>query len=69
VPDGGSIVIAGLGVNINMKGRNGIPLLSDVPILGKFFSNDTSQSEKRNYMILVNARMILLDEEEAKLDR
>lgn len=69
LPDGGSILISGLGININMRGKNGVPLVSDVPVLGKLFGSRVNQSEKRNYMILINARMLLLDEEEAKLNR
>ncbi len=69
MPDGGTILVSGLTVNVNSHTRNGVPLLQDVPILGNLFSQRTAQKEKQNIVIMVNARMILLDEEEAAQTR
>jgi len=69
MPDGGAIVISGLSINVHARGRNGIPLLQDIPILGNAFSNRSLQKEKRSFVIVTNARSILLDEEEAKQTR
>lgn len=69
MPDGGSILISGLAINIDMRAKSGVPIVSDVPVLGNIFSNRVNQKEKRNFVIMVNARMYLLDEEEARLSR
>ncbi len=69
VPDGGAVLLNGLGININLRQRRGVPLLQDLPMVGNIFSNRAYQKEKRNYNVLLNARMILLDEEEAKQTR
>ncbi len=66
LPDGGSILISGLAVNVNMQGRNGVPLVQDLPLIGNIFSRRARQKEKRSFVIMANARMILLEEEEAK---
>ncbi|MBN2714149.1 MAG: hypothetical protein JXR97_17150 [Planctomycetes bacterium] len=69
MPDGGSIYISGMAVNVHNSGRNGVPLVQDIPIFGNLFSSRSFQKEKRNFALMVNARMILLDEEEAKQTR
>ena len=69
MPDGGSILISGLAINVNLRGRTGVPLASDLPVVGNMFSNRIQQKEKRNFAIMVNARMYLLEEEEARLSR
>ncbi len=69
IPDGGSILLSGLSINVNNRGKSGIPVASDLPVVGKLFSSRINQKEKRSLMILVNARMLLLNEEEAKLAR
>jgi type II secretory pathway component GspD/PulD (secretin) len=69
LPDGGSILMSGLAVNVHMRGRRGIPLMQDLPVVGNVFSNRAYQKEKRNFVIMLNARMILLDEEEVEQTR
>lgn len=66
IPDGGAIMITGLATNVNARGRNGIPLISELPVIGNAFSSRFYQKDKRSYACLLNARMIILDEEEAR---
>ena len=66
VPDGGSVLIGGLSTNINSRGRNGVPMLQDLPIVGNMFSNRYTQKSKETYTCLINAKIVLLEEEEAK---
>ncbi len=66
IPDGGAIMITGLSTNVNSSARNGVPFLQDMPGIGNAFSSRFNQKDKRNYSCLVSARMILLDEEEAR---
>ncbi|MBN1256658.1 MAG: hypothetical protein JXA52_03010 [Planctomycetes bacterium] len=69
VPDGGTILISGLSANLNSRQKTGVPVVSDLPIIGKAFGLRNSQKDKQTIMILINARMILLDEAEAALIR
>lgn len=66
IPDGGAIMITGLSTNVDSQGRQGVPLLQDLPFVGNAFSSRYYQKDKRSYACLVNARMIILDEEEAR---
>jgi type IV pilus assembly protein PilQ len=58
VPDGKTAVIAGLIKHSANKSRTGVPFLSDIPVLGLLFRND-SQSDKNNeLMIFITPRII-----------
>ncbi|MDR0868160.1 MAG: hypothetical protein LBP75_06740 [Planctomycetota bacterium] len=65
VPDGGSIVISGLSSNVDGEGRQGTPVLMDLPIIGNAFSNRFYQKNKMSYTCLVSAKIIILSDEEA----
>ncbi len=67
VPDNGTLLMSGLINDRRIDSKSGIPLLSDLPIIGRLFSTNNKQRERRNLLVLVNARVILFDEEEAKL--
>lgn len=66
VPDGGAVIIGGLSTNVHGRGRQGIPVLQDLPLVGNAFSNRYYQKSKECYTCLVNAKIILLEEEEAR---
>jgi type II secretory pathway component GspD/PulD (secretin) len=67
VPDGGVLFLAGLHKNIKFSNENGIPFLSDLPVVGRLFRWNTDESVRSNLAILVSPRIILFHEEEAKL--
>ena len=67
IPDGGSLVIAGMTNGNSQRSHAGVPFLSHIPFLGRLFSsNGRSESEFRQ-LIVVQADLILFDEIEAKL--
>ena len=66
VPDGGTLLISGLMTNSSFDANNGIPVLSDLPILGRLFGSDLRQRDKRNLLILCSANLIIFEEEEKK---
>lgn len=66
LPDGGAIVLNGMGVNVRSRQRIGIPLIQDAPLVGNVFSSRAYQQERQDYILVVSARMIILEEEEAK---
>jgi type IV pilus assembly protein PilQ len=63
VNDGETAVIGGLTQTQVVRNKSGIPLLSDLPLLGRLFSQTDSREEKRDLLILITPHII--DEGEA----
>jgi type II secretory pathway component GspD/PulD (secretin) len=51
-------VIGGLTVTTITKNRSGIPLLVDLPIIGKLFGFSQTQEQRQDLIILVTPRII-----------
>lgn len=58
VKDGGTIVIGGLYRVEESENREGVPLLSKIPILGNLFRNSSKTGNKRELLIFVTPRII-----------
>jgi type II secretory pathway component GspD/PulD (secretin) len=67
VPDGGILLIAGLLRNVKFNAENGVPFVSDLPVVGRLFRWTNTENAKQNLSILVSPRLILFNEEEEKL--
>ena len=67
VPDGGILLLGGLYRNIKFNAENGVPFLSDLPVIGRLFRWNVVDNAKSNLSILVSPRIILFNEEEEKL--
>jgi type II secretory pathway component GspD/PulD (secretin) len=67
VPDGGILYLGGLYKNIKFHSETGVPFLSDLPVVGRLFRWDIVEHGRSNLAILVSPRIILFNEEEAKL--
>ncbi|HYG74388.1 MAG TPA: hypothetical protein VEK08_05225 [Planctomycetota bacterium] len=67
VPDNGTMLFSGLISDRKIDAKSGVPLLSDLPIVGRFFSTNNKERVRRNLLVLINARVVLFDEEEARL--
>ena len=63
VADGETAVIGGLTQTAVTKNRSGIPFLSELPLIGKLFSQSDSREEKRDLLVLITPHII--DEGEA----
>ena len=63
VSDGETAVIGGLTQTSVTKNKSGIPLLSDLPLIGRLFSQTDTREEKRDLLILITPHII--DEGEA----
>ena len=61
------MLFSGLISDRKIDAKSGIPLLSDLPIVGRFFSSNNKERVRRNLLVLVNSRVILFDEEESRL--
>lgn len=56
--DGQTVVLGGLVESTINETKDSVPVLGDVPILGRLFQSQTKQETKRNLMIFVTATMI-----------
>ncbi|MBX3460980.1 MAG: hypothetical protein KF696_13610 [Planctomycetes bacterium] len=66
VPDGGAVVIAGLKTVRDKWVESGVPILSDIPLLGVLFKRQGRSKEQFNLVIVVHARVIDLNDEELR---
>ena len=58
VQDGETVVIAGLTVTENSETRAGIPLLMDLPLVGRLFRVNRAQTVQRDLIILVTPHIV-----------
>ena len=58
VNDGETAVIGGLTVTTVTKSKSGIPMLVDLPIIGKLFGFTNNQEQRQDLIILVTPRII-----------
>ena len=56
--DGQTVVLGGLITENVTKIKDKIPVLGDIPLVGRFFRSESSSSSKRNLMIFVTPRII-----------
>ncbi|MCA8935621.1 MAG: hypothetical protein KDB68_05395 [Planctomycetes bacterium] len=66
VPDGGAVVIAGLKTVRDKWIESGVPILSDIPLLGILFKRQGRDKEQFNLVIVVHAKVIDLNDEEKR---
>jgi type II secretory pathway component GspD/PulD (secretin) len=67
VPDGGILLLAGLYRNVKFTNENGVPFLSDLPVVGRLFRWNVDEKARSNLAILVSPKIILFQELEAGL--
>ena len=58
IVDGGTVVIAGLRQERFNNDERGIPWLSKVPVLGWLFKNDLTETERRELVIFLTAKVV-----------
>lgn len=56
--DGETIVLGGVFHDTITKGTNKVPLLGDIPVVGKLFSNESERHQKRELVIFVTPRIL-----------
>jgi general secretion pathway protein D len=67
IPDGGSLVLAGMTNGESARSHSGVPFLSHIPFLGRLFSTNGSQQTELRTLIMVQADLVLFDEIEKNL--
>jgi type II secretory pathway component GspD/PulD (secretin) len=58
VPNGQTIVLGGLIVGRNSQEKSGIPILSDIPYLGKLFSSTTDDTDRSELMVFIQPSIV-----------
>lgn len=67
IPDGGSLLIAGMTTANSSRAHSGVPFLSHIPFLGRLFSANGRTERESKTLIYVEGNIILFDEIEAQL--
>jgi type II secretory pathway component GspD/PulD (secretin) len=63
VRDGETIVIGGLLRNEELRERNGVPVLKDIPLIGDFFKWSRKTNSKTNLFIMITPRLVDVNKE------
>lgn len=58
VQDGHTAVLGGLEMNTIMEDDSGVPVLMDLPLLGRLFRSDADNSERRRLLVFVTPRIL-----------
>jgi general secretion pathway protein D len=56
--NGATVVLGGMITEVRNAVDDKIPVLGDIPVLGRLFRSRYDQSEKRNLLIFVTARLV-----------
>jgi type II secretory pathway component GspD/PulD (secretin) len=67
IPDGGSLVLAGMTNGESARSHAGIPFLSHIPFLGRLFSSNGRVETEMKTLILLTADVVIFEEIERKL--
>ncbi|MFG0305142.1 MAG: hypothetical protein ACF8Q5_02870 [Phycisphaerales bacterium JB040] len=66
VPDQGTLLLGGQRLVTEVEVETGVPVLSKIPILSRFFSNRIDTKEERTLLILIRPQILIQDEEEER---
>lgn len=58
IPDGSTIVLGGLIISRKRESVSGIPLLSDIPGLGKLFSTTSLEDDRAELMVFIQPKIV-----------
>ena len=58
IKSGFTLAIGGLIENATTKGETKVPILGDIPLMGRLFRSDTQDIEKRNLIIFITAKVL-----------
>jgi len=61
VPNNNTIVLGGLIVARDNKDKSGIPILSDIPVIGKLFSNNIESKDRTELMVFIQPSIVQND--------
>ncbi len=67
IPDGGSLLLAGMTNGESGRSHSGIPFLSHIPFLGRLFSSNGRVETELKTLIMLQADVVIFEEIERKL--
>ena len=66
VPDGGTLLLGGQKLSGEVEREMGVPILSKIPIINRFFTNRGKVRDEETLLIMVKPKIIIQREEEEK---
>ncbi len=66
VPDQGTILLGGQRLVTEREVETGVPVLSKLPLLNRFFTNRIETKEEQTLLILIKPTILIQNEEEEK---
>ncbi len=66
VPDQGTILLGGQRIRTELEVESGVPVLSKIPLLSRFFSNRLEVTEEQTLLILLKPTILIQNEEEER---
>ncbi len=64
IPDQGTVLLGGQRVIDEIEVETGVPVLSKIPILSRFFSNRIDSKEEKTLLVLLKPTILIQSEEE-----
>ncbi|MCK4872374.1 MAG: hypothetical protein KAS72_06590 [Phycisphaerales bacterium] len=66
VPDKGTVLLGGQRLVSDLEVETGVPILSKIPVINRFFTNRISSKEESTLLILLRPQIIIQHEEEER---
>ncbi|MGD9688466.1 MAG: hypothetical protein AB7K52_04130 [Phycisphaerales bacterium] len=66
VPDEGTVLLGGQRLVTELEVESGVPVLSKIPIINRFFTNRLSSKQEQTLMILIKPTVLIQTEEEER---
>lgn len=66
VPDQGTILLGGQRLVTESESESGVPVLSKIPIINRFFSNRVMAREEQTLLILLKPTILIQNEQEER---
>jgi len=66
VPDGGTLLLGGQRMAVQSQKEQGVPLLSKIPVVNRFFTNRNMSRDESTLLILIKPTIIIKQESEEK---
>lgn len=67
VPDRGTIMLGGQTIRNEIEMESGVPVLSKIPLINRFFTNRLTSTEEKTLLILLKPTVIIQQENEERL--
>ena len=66
VPDGGTLLLGGQKSSTQVENEQGVPLLSKIPVIKRFFTNRGMERDESTLLILVKPKIMIMQEQESQ---